>query len=478
MSSLVKQMCSLKCRINVDSANGNISIFDMDDNNVENVIDAISDAFDITGIDIIPTVVPPEPEKPVITEDSIEFEKVEFSDAEVQEQVNKLLRTIYWAMYSRKAKSRDICQHLMSTGTEIAMKYYPNAPIKLAIGDIVDCNYGSHLKNEISGGHVHSVICDIDDNGTVYAVPITKASIEGDAAKYLPFLANVDVKYNDSRYTGGTALLKMGRYIHHLRVNAVVGHALPEFFGKLLMALPTTVDFSAKHSDYENELAEKLGDVQNDDSMLSFESSEEQKGEESETETSVEETSGEDVSEASAEEPENNDTEETPVKETSGEGVSEASVEESENNDTEEIPVEETSGEGVSETPTEEPKDKGTKISAEDYLAAIVADALNSLDKSKPVEEQIDGFLDAIGLSKSERIVRNSFVVACIVKKVGYESIILELHNTFPQFKEESIKATLKDEFKKWLAEHPDVKEKYPKVSIMALLKIFAKKMA
>ena len=452
MSSLVKQMCSLKCRINVDSANGNISISDMDDKNVENVIDAISEAFDITGIDIIPTVVPHEPEKPVITEDSIEFEKVEFSDVEVQEHINKLLRTIYWAMYSRKAKSRDICQHLMSTGTEIAMKYYPNAPIKLAIGDIVDCNYGSHLKNEISGGHVHSVICDIDDNGTVYAVPITKASIEGDAAKYLPFLANVDVKYNDSRYTNGTALLKMGRYIHRLRVNAVVGHALPEFFGKLLMALPTTVDFSAKHSDYENELAEKLGDVQNDDSMLSFESSEEQNGEESETETSVEETYGEGVSEASAEEPENNDTEKTPV--------------------------EETYGEGVSETPTEEPKDKGTKISAEDYLAAIVANALNSLNKSKPVEEQIDGFLDAIGLSKSERIVRNSFVVACIVKKVGYESIILELHNIFPKFKEESIKATLKDEFKKWLAEHPDVKEKYPKVSIMALLRIFARKMA
>lgn len=383
MSSLVKQMCSLKCRINVDSANNNISISDMDDNNVEKVIDAISDAFDITDIDIIPTVVPPEPEKTVITKDSIGFGKVEFSDAEVQEQVNKLLRTIYRAMYFQKAKSCDICQYLMSAGAEIAMKYYPNAPIKFAIGDIVDCNYGSHLKNEISGGHVHSVICDIDDNGTLYAVPISKESLEGDAAKYLPFLANVDVTYHDAKYTGGTALLKKGRYISHLRVNAVVGHALPEFFGKLLTALP--VDFSAP-------------------------------------------------------------------------------------------PVGETSGEGVSETPTEELKGKGTKISVEDYLETIVADALNSLDKSKPVEEQIDGFLDAIGLSKSERIVRNSFVVSCIVKKISYESISLELHN---EFKEKSIKATLKDEFKKWLAaEHPDVKEKYPNVSIMVLLKIFARKMA
>ena len=92
---------------------------------------------------------------------------------------------IYWAMYSNKAKSHDICQYLMSTGQEIAMKYNPKAPTKFAIGDIVDCNYGSHLKNEISGGHVHSIICDIDENGLVYAVPITKEQLEGDETRYL-----------------------------------------------------------------------------------------------------------------------------------------------------------------------------------------------------------------------------------------------------------------------------------------------------
>ncbi len=445
MSSLVKQMCSLKCRINVDSINGNISIIDMDDNNVESVIDAISEAFDITGIDIVPTVVIPEPEKPVITEDSIEFEKVEFNDAEVQEQVNKLLRIIYWAMYSSKAKSRDICQYLMTTGTEIAMKYNPKVPTKFAVGDIVDCNYGSHLKNEISGGHVHSVICDIDENGLVYAVPITKAQLEGDETRYLQFAANIDVEYNDARFTGGTVLLKMGRYIHPLRASNVVGHALPEFFHKLLMALPTTVDFSSKYNNYEDELAEKLGDVQNDDSMLSFGSSEE-----------------------------------TPVEETSGDEMSETPAEESESNVAEETPVEETFGDQVSETPAEgaEGNDIAKKASAEDYVANIIADALNSLDKSKPVEDQIDDFLDAIGLPKGVKLVRSSFIAACIVEKVGYESIILELHNESPKIREEIIKATLKDEFKKWLTKHPDVKENYPKISIMVLLKVFAKKVA
>ena len=45
MSSLVKQMCALKCRIKVDTHEGDLSIEGMDDNNVENVIDSIDEAF-------------------------------------------------------------------------------------------------------------------------------------------------------------------------------------------------------------------------------------------------------------------------------------------------------------------------------------------------------------------------------------------------------------------------------------------------
>ncbi len=410
MSSLLKQMCSLKCRISVDLINGSISITDMDDNDVDSIIDAVNEAFEISSIDIVPSVVVPEPEKPVITEDSIEFEKVEFNDTEVQEQVNKLLRIIYWAMYSNKAKSRDICQYLMSTGTEIAMKYNPKVPTKFAIGDIVDCNYGSHLKNEISGGHVHSIICDIDENEMVYAVPITKTQIENDETRYLQFAANIDVEYNDARFAGGTVLLNMGRYIHQLRVIKVVGHALPEFFHKILIALPATVSFSSKYDNYEDQFAEKFGDVSNDDSMLSFESSEE---------------------------PE--------VKKIEDDSVEEIS---------------------------------GKVISSEDYVADIIADALNSLDKSKPVEDQIDNFLDAIGLSKNVLIVRNAFIAACSVDKVTYNNLVIELQKEMPKVRGEIIKLTLKNEFKKWLSNHPDVIANYSKISIIVLLKLFAKKMS
>lgn len=291
MSSLVKQMCSLKCRINVDLLSGRISIVDMDDENVESVIDAINEAFDITSVDIVPTVVVPEPELPVATKDS-----------EVCEQANEMLRVIHCAMYSNNAKSSDICEYLRTTSEEIAMKYNSKEPTEVSIGD-----------------------------------------------------------------------------------------------------------------------------VENDDDMLSFGATEES--------DSTEKPSDEKISE---------------------------------------FPVDVTTDTRVKDSFAE----TNEKVSAEDYLSCIFSNALDSLDKTKSIEDSVNEFLDAIGMSKTEEIIRNSFIVACSVKKINYASINIELHNLLPNVREETIQETLKKEFKKWLAIHPDLKESCPKISIMALLKIFAKKMA
>lgn len=445
MSSLVKQMCLLKCRINVDSVAGNISIVDMDDENVESVIDSVSEAFDIIGIDIVPKVVVPEPEPPVITEESLEFEKLKFNDKEVQEQANKLLRTSYWAMYSSNASSRDICQYLMSANVEIAMKYGTKVPTDVCVGDIVDCNYGSHVNGEISGGHVHSIVCDIDDNGMVYAVPITKSILEGDGTRYLAFKANFDVEYTNPKYTGGTVLLKMGKYIHQQRFGEVVGHALPDFFVKVLNALPTAVDFLSKYTNYESKLAEKLGDVENDDDMLSFDAAtEQQEGDKEEflpekevTESADQDTFGEEENNSQC---------------SSYKNVSEVSVEATDGSNAQKIPT-------------------------EYYLSDMFADALNSLDyDNKTLGTNVDEFLDAIGLSK-DNIIKQAFYGSTVVKRVNYDSIIIYVHDLSPNFSEEKIKAILKKSFNEWLLKYPEIREKYPRISIMALLKIFAKRM-
>jgi len=283
------------------------------------------------------------------------------------------------------------------------------------------------------------------------------------------------VDYTVSRYTGGTILLKKGGYIRPERIQEVVGKARPEFFEKLLAALPDTVRFS--HNDYAEKLSEKYGDVDNDDSML-YDDTDEIIGavtsDEVVTETPVEETSGDAVNETPAEETSGDVVTGTPVEETSGDVVTET-------------PAEETSSEVVGDTSTSDSSNEDVnegkssndtkKPSAEDYVAELLASSLANLDKSKPIEEQIEMFLNGIGFQTNEKIIKQSFVAACEVKKVGYESIILELRNVYPKIREEIIKATMREEFKKWLTLYPEAKEKYPKISFMVLLKVFARKM-
>lgn len=47
-----------------------------------------------------------------------------------------------------------------------------------------------------------------------------------------------------------------------------------------------------------------------------------------------------------------------------------------------------------------------------------------------------------------------------------------------PEVNEDVIKATLKENFKKWLEQYPELAKKCPKMSLMSVLKVFAKKFA
>lgn len=441
MSGLLKQMCGLKCRIKVDIKEGDLSITGMDDDSIEKVIDCIDETFNIVSIDIVPTI---EVQEPIYTEESLEIAKIKFSDEEVENQANKLMKIISWAMYCKKATSRDICKFLLSTGTEINMKYNPNELIKFSIGDIVDCNFGQHITGEVSGGHVHSIVCDVDEDGRVYVVPISKEIIIGNPKRYLPFKANVDVDYIRSIYTGGTALIKTGRYIRPERIQSVEGSVRPEFFNTVLESLPQTVKFS--HENYSKKLSERFGDVENDDSMLSFESSQE---------VFEKPSSGEEANENHTEKNSVDD-----VNNTHTEGTSNK--------------VEEVTNEYMNEENT---SINSSKPTAENYLASLLENSLNCFDKSKTVEDQIDYFLESIEFNTNEHIIKSAFSYACQARKIGYENIIAGLHYEYPEISQENIKSIMIDEFKKWIAKYPEAKEKYPKLSFMTLLKVFAKKM-
>lgn len=127
-------------------------------------------------------------------------------------------------------------------------------------------------------------------------------------------------------------------------------------------------------------------------------------------------------------------------------------------------------------TATESKNVAKTVSSGEFALLNIIGESLKKLDSTKKVEEQVIDFLTDIGMSTSEKMVIQSFVVACDIKRINYENVILELHNMFPKVKEEFIKLILKENFKKWLDLHPELLESCPKISFMAILKVFAKR--
>ena len=47
----------------------------------------------------------------------------------------------------------------------------------------------------------------------------------------------------------------------------------------------------------------------------------------------------------------------------------------------------------------------------------------------------------------------------------------------YPTVNEDIIKASLKESFKKWLEQYPELAEKCPKLSLMSVLKAFAKRL-
>lgn len=125
-------------------------------------------------------------------------------------------------------------------------------------------------------------------------------------------------------------------------------------------------------------------------------------------------------------------------------------------------------------------KTPAKKVSNEESaLLEVIGFALEKLDASKTLEEQVETFLTDIGMSTSEKMVTQAFIIACNIEKINYENVVLKLHDVYhPEFKEEAIKRILQDNFKEWLNQYPTLAEKCPIISFTSLLKVFAKRFA
>lgn len=398
--NLIKDVDKIDCRIQIDFENGFVTAENLNDSLIDTVIELIDDYYTLLGVDInnnvesnaaVPAVAEntemiaqtesvsePESTDKIFepqSEDDLIIEKVEFENEYVEELINKFLRTAYWAMFKMNISERDIGDFIWTSINEISMRYNKKESIPFSIGDIVDCNYGTHLAGEINGGHVAAIVCNISDTGMVYLVPITKTQENLTSHSYLIFNVPNDITYDTRDYVGGTVLLDKGKYVRPERFHEVIGKTSPEFFAKVLHQLATTFDFTNKNAEIEIEHSNKVSD-------------------------------------------------------------------------------------------------------RETVLLETIGFAFDKLDSSKKVEEQIDSFLVEIGMTTSEIMVKQSFVIACEIEKITYDNVILELNNMYPEEKEDAIKATLKENFKKWLEQYPELAEKCPKLSLMSVLKVFAKRFA
>ena len=415
--ALIKDVNKISCRLQLDIENGFVTVENVNDSMIDNVIELIDKYYTLLGVEIdnsvesdviVPTVeaateasaqdeIVLEPEATVKTlgpqtEEDLIIEKVEFENEYVKQLVNKFLRTAYWAMFKMDIPEREIGEFVWTSINEISMRYNKKDNIAFSVGDVVDCNYGAHLAGEINGGHVSAIVCNISATGMAYLVPITKVQENLTSRSFLTFTVPDDITYDTRDYVGGTVLLDKGKYVRPERFHEVIGKTSPEFFAKVLNQLASTFDFTDTNVEIETEPPEKT--------------------------------------------PKSNTT---------------------------------------------NAKTKSTNkkvIDVETALLEIVGTALDKLDSSKKVDEQVDSFLADIGMPTNARMIKQSFVIACDIRKITYENVILELHNMYPEINEDSIKASLKENFKKWLEQYPELAEKCPKLSLMSVLKVFSKRFA
>lgn len=438
--SLIKEVNKISCRINLDLENGIVTVENVNDDMIDNVIELIDNYYTILGVNIDNTsegTIQEQKESAVSnnviadvkdtiaelqpkilepqSEDDLIIKKVEFENEYVQGLINKFLRTAYWAMFKMNVPEKEIGNFIYTSIDEISMRYNPKEPIKFCIGDVVDCNYGTHLNGEINGYHVSAIVCNISTTGMVYLIPITKMQTDITSYSYLIFNTPEDVVYENDYYKGGTALIDKAKFVRPERIHAVIGKTTPDFFKKVLYKLASTFDFTSIFDE-------------NIDKVVLEEESKVDKLSEEKVEVIEQPVA---VNEEKSDEPIKKVKEKTLTKKIGGE---------------------------------------------EEALLKAIGPSFDKLDKSKKVEEQVEDFMNEIGMPTSANLVTQSFVIACDIKKINYENVILELCKLNPNIRDEIIKASLKENFKKWLEQYPEILEKCPKISLMSMLKVFAKR--
>lgn len=365
-------------------------------------------------------------QKKVVISNIRDFQKlVKFADKDVSYLVNRIISTLDTAEYFSNADIINMLRFLLGASIEIAIQYNPtpsHSLIRVVPGDVVSCKFGTHVDGEISGLRVHSIVCDVQDDGSVYLLPITKDILDGDARKYMLMRTPYDVSYFDPRFTGGTVLLRMGKYVRPERITIIVGKTSPEFFRTVLCAFHDSMNFLCNAPEETLFLCSGVNALPDDnalDSVLASPS-----------------------------------------------GVLQE--------------IGETTEESCSATgSTSVPKKKSSKkITFEEYLQNLFSPTFDNInDPDFSFEGKVGLFINEVGFEDKLAIVHDAFAVSCEVPRVTMQSILAALHKIHRTIDKETLKSALTVSYEQWLRDHPDIQQAYPNTSIITMFKVFAKKM-
>lgn len=119
----------------------------------------------------------------------------------------------------------------------------------------------------------------------------------------------------------------------------------------------------------------------------------------------------------------------------------------------------------------EEPKPiEDAKSRVQEDILKVLGSALDNIDHTKTIEEQIDGFLKEIGMPRN-LLLNEAFVVASKIKKINFASVLTALGEKFPNMTEEKIRRELMSQFRDWLKTQPYYLRKHKNLSLMQVIK-------
>ena len=250
IASLMKEVNKVSCRILFNLTEGLVTVENVDTTKIDYIIDLINKYYSILSVDIDNTDSLQDTDIQNLYSENMHINptsstnNVIIENEHIESLVGTLSKTLNWALSKGNATEKDLGCFILSCISEISLAYNSINCIEFKVGDIVDCNYGTHLPGEINGVHVPSIVCNILSNGMAYLVPITQSVFSTNSNSILYFKNNENIIFDESGYAEGTVLLYKAKYLRPERFHKVIGRVTPDFLKTILNKLPLVFNFT------------------------------------------------------------------------------------------------------------------------------------------------------------------------------------------------------------------------------------------